>query len=287
MNEPKRLLAESQSSLTHELLLAARGERLSDELRSRMADGLALTLGATSIGAGLTLGAHAQGAATGLEASGLGGASGITASVSNAPGALVLGSGALTSSGSVVTASAGATLWLKGVVAMSVLAGAVGLGSAVGLNSAVTHWVSPIPEDSSSRAAARSSFEATPAGVPADSPAVTPAGVQGVGAPATGVEGAAPRADLAGDVAVPTTGADEAERAARRPRSKTKTLETAAVASGDLDREVRLLDAARRAILAGDISGAREKLAQYSRAFPQGALRGEAASLAKAAANAQ
>jgi hypothetical protein len=48
-----------------------------------------------------------------------------------------------------------------------------------------------------------------------------------------------------------------------------------------------LLDAARQAIIAGNIDAAREKLAQYSRAFPNGALRGEAAGLAKAAANAQ
>lgn len=273
MNEPKRLLAESQSSLTQELLLAARGERISDELRLRMADGLAVTIGATSIGAGLTLGT--QSAVAGLETSALGSAGGVAASVSSAPGALVLGSGALASSGSAVTASAGGALWLKGVLAMSVLTGAVGLGSAV------THWVSPGAGAPPSPLEAASSF----AVAPADTPAV----VQGTAVQGTAVspvgELAVPRAGFSDDEAS-AAGANDAERSARRSRPKTRAADAVA-ASGDLDREVRLLDAARRAILAGDITGAREKLAQYSRAFPHGALRGEAASLAKAAANAE
>lgn len=273
MNEPKRLLAESQSSLAHELLLAARGERVSNELRLRMSDGLALTLGVTSLGAGLTLGGHASGAVAGIAASGLAGAGGgVTAGTNLA--ALGAGSGgALASSGSALTTSAGAALWLKGVLAVSVLTGAVGLGSAV------THWLAPVEAPSSASATGLASPAAVaPARALQDGLLVAPGDL--AGAPETAVPRvAAPTTDVAAPI--------ELERGSRKVRSKGKAASTPATTSSDLDREVRLLDAARRAILAGDINGARERLAQYSRTFPQGALRGEAASLARAAASAQ
>lgn len=289
MNDPKRLVGESQSGLAHELLRAAQSEQLPDGLRVRMVEGLALSLGATSLGAGFALsgGALSSGAQTGLAAAqSLGAAAGETSAA--AFGATTGGAGVSGLAGASSAGLGGATLaqgtswavsatWLKGVLAVCALTGAVGLGSVV------KHWAEPNHDTVSSGAAGALS--------PASSLPGPNAPERVNEEPSIVSPGDAPRAGT--DVVSPpsrTTSADnKAARRAERNKSKVTAIEPSSSreVSGDLGREVRMLDAARRAIIDGDIAAAREKLAQYSRAFPRGSLRAEAASLAKAATNAQ
>lgn len=277
MNDPKRLIAESRSMLADELLRAAQSERIPDALRQRMAEGFAVTLGVGSIGAGVALGggmqsgiqgglvaAHSAGAAAG-EA---GATVGLSAAVGGANGAAAIGGATLAQGASW----AGSAVWLKSVIAVCTLTGAVGLGSVIkqwaepsaAPTTAVGQATSlPMPNELESAAAAREVE-------PADMAAPT--------------QQHAASTDPVGD-------AREAKATRRAVRSKSKVSASeanpASELPGDLGREVRMLDAARRAILAGDVGLAREKLAAYGRAFPDGSLRAEAASLAKAAADAQ
>lgn len=278
MNEPKRLLAELRSPLAHELLQASRNEQIPDELRARMAHGFAVTLGGTALGAGVALTSQVPGAVTPQAAALLNGGS----SAGLATGSV---GGGLAAQGSTAVASWGAALWLKGALGVATLSGAVGLGT----------WL-----------AAPSPVEPAKAGVSA--PALVPPALISTGVTAPAVAETHPLAnpEREGAFTLQREGTDlvtkeprgsgalsRADVAAESARPRTKTQRSSvsekAVAepSGDLGREVRLLDAARQAIIAGNIDAAREKLAQYSRAFPNGALRGEAAGLAKAAANAQ
>lgn len=278
MNEPKRLLAELRSPLAHELLQASRNEQIPDELRARMAHGFAVTLGGTALGAGVALTSQVPGAVTPQAAALLSGGS----SAGVATGSV---GGGLAAQGSTAVASWGAALWLKGALGVATLSGAVGLGT----------WL-----------AAPSPVEPAKAGVSA--PALVPPALISTGVTAPAVAETHPLAnpEREGAFTLQREGTDlvtkeprgsgalsRADVAAESARPRTKTQRSSvsekAVAepSGDLGREVRLLDAARQAIIAGNIDAAREKLAQYSRAFPNGALRGEAAGLAKAAANAQ
>lgn len=278
MNEPKRLLAELRSPLAHELLQASRNEPIPDELRARMAHGFAVTLGGTALGAGVALTSQVPGAVTPQAAALLNGGS----SAGLATGSV---GGGLAAQGSTAVASWGAALWLKGALGVATLSGAVGLGT----------WL-----------AAPSPVEPAKAGVSA--PALVPPALISTGVTAPAVAETHPLAnpEREGAFTLQREGTDlvtkeprgsgalsRADVAAESARPRTKTQRSSvsekAVAepSGDLGREVRLLDAARQAIIAGNIDAAREKLAQYSRAFPNGALRGEAAGLAKAAANAQ
>jgi hypothetical protein len=278
MNEPKRLLAELRSPLAHELLQASRNEQIPDELRARMAHGFAVTLGGTALGAGVALTSQVPGAVTPQAAALLNGGS----SAGLATGSV---GGGLAAQTSTAVASWGAALWLKGALGVATLSGAVGLGT----------WL-----------AAPSPVEPAKAGVSA--PALVPPALISTGVTAPAVAETHPLAnpEREGAFTLQREGTDLVTKGPRgsgalsrqdvaaesaRPRTKTQrsSVSEKAVAepSGDLGREVRLLDAARQAIIAGNIDAAREKLAQYSRAFPNGALRGEAAGLAKAAANAQ
>ena len=273
MNEPKRLLAELRSPLAHELLQASRNEQIPDELRARMAHGFAVTLGGTALGAGVALTNQVPGAVTPQAAALLNGGS----SAGLATGSV---GGGLAAQGSTGVATWGAALWLKGALGVATLSGAVGLGTWLAAPSPVEPAKAGVsaPALISTGVTAPAVAETHPLANPEREGAFT---LQREGTDLVTKEPRSSRALSRADVA--------AESA--RPRAKTQrsSISEKAVAepSGDLGREVRLLDAARQAIIAGNIDAAREKLAQYSRAFPNGALRGEAAGLAKAAANAQ
>jgi hypothetical protein len=280
MNDPKRLVAESRSMLAHELLSAAQSERVPDALRQRMVEGFAVTLGVGSIGAGFALSGSAQaGVQGGFAAAQSAGVAAGEAGFANAVGFGATATGA-TATGATATAGGGAALaqgatwassavWLKGVIAVCAVTGAVGLGSVV------KRWAEPNAVSDGTALQAGSLVVSEPV------------------APHVLDPNAAHRVASEGDAVDPGSqaiGGGEGKAVRRSTRkSKLAASEHGSIkdVSGDLGREVRMLDAARRAIIAGDIGIAREKLAQYSRAFPQGSLRAEAASLAKAAASAQ
>jgi TolA-binding protein len=259
MNDPKRLVAEFQSPLMNELLHAAQREQLPDELRHRMAQGLALTLGGASLGAGIAGSSQLPAAIAGTQQAGVLTASGSTT-------ASVAGTGLGGTSTATGVSWLGATwantaVWIKMAVAIGAVTGAAGIGS----------WLGGWPQPSSAPAASNA--------------------IEIVEPPANG----AVISD--GTPAAPLVAADE-EPSIRETRPKVARPKVKAGRSGlseqpvaelqgDLGREVRLLDAARRAIISGNLDSAREKLAQYSKAFPNGSLRAEAASLAKAAAGAK
>lgn len=273
MNDPKRLMAEPHSALAHELLRAAETERVPDVLRQRMAEGFAAALGATSIGVGFGVGSSAVqsgavGAAAGESAIGSG-AAGLAAGGAN----VAAGGGASLAQG---TAWATSAVWVKGALSVCALTGAVGLGTLV------ERWLEPAAV--------------------VDGGVAAPVVVQPVAPEAHGAQTApapVPEVSRGGEVEATkrvvsdgVIGQDRGEATGGRRVSRSSSKapaghEEANKQTGDLGREVRMLDAARRAIISGDIGAAREKLAQYGRAFPQGALRAEAASLAKAAADAE
>lgn len=293
MNDPKRLVAESHSMLAHELLNAAQSERVPHTLQQRMAEGLAITLGVSSIGAGLALGGSAQaGVQSGIAAAqstamaagevSVGGAAGFGTAAIGASNTAAIG-GATLAQGATWVSSA---VWLKGVLAVCALTGAVGLGSVakqwLDPSGALTNGVAPngvAPNGAEPNVAQGSGAERGIAVPDAVEPRVAESGdTQRIANVDIGEPSGAEVADQG-----------KATRRTARSKSKGAASEspTTKEPSGDLGREVRMLDAARRAIIAGDIGAARERLAQYSRAFPNGSLRAEAASLAKAAANAQ
>jgi TolA-binding protein len=70
----------------------------------------------------------------------------------------------------------------------------------------------------------------------------------------------------------------EKEPKAAAQRAVAEAPEVAGRAS-DLDGELRLLDAARRAIVKGEVDVARSYLKDYQRKFPSGTLNQEAAAL--------
>jgi hypothetical protein len=272
MNDPKRLLAELRSPLAHELLRASQNEQIPDELRARMAHGFAVTLGGTALGAGVALTSQVPGAVTPQAAALLNGSSaaGLTAGSVG---------GGLAAQGSTAVASWGAALWLKGALGVATLGGAVGLGT----------WLAvPSATESATPGASAVSFAAPSvpvASVTARTPLASPQQDTPLPLQQPGNDTLA-KAPSSRDAIARRAAADTAQLETKTQRS---SIPDKAVAqpTGDLGREVQLLDAARRAIIAGNIDAARAKLAQYGRAFPHGALRGEAASLAKAAANAQ
>lgn len=282
MNDPKRLVAEPQSALAHELLIAAQSERVPDALRQRMAEGLAITLGVGSIGAGLSLGGANVGAQSGLAATQTAGIASQSASA--------LGDGAATATGGAGMGAAaltqgftwaGASVWVKGALALCAVTGAAGLGTVV------KHWASG--DAASHGDVASHGVQVTEKA--AFAPAVNPSDVAPANAERTletrDVGGPGAERLVATPSVQPATldGAQSTPRVKARSAGKAVALAPASTTpSGDLGREVRMLDAVRRAIIAGDAQLAREKLAQYGRAFPQGALRAEAASLAKTAA---
>lgn len=289
MNEPKRLVAESQSALAHELLRAAQSERVPDVLRQRMAEGLAITLGVGSVGAGLSLGGANVGAQGGLAATQAAGIVGQSASAlgsgAAATGSAGMGAAALTQG----FTWAGASMWVKGALAVCALTGAAGLGTAV------KHWgdgdvsrpAASLRDGASLRDSASVAENAAPARVDAPEPTiVNPESAPRIVEPRGVTDLDAERVATPPVEPDPHEVAPSARRAKMRSAGKAVGLAPASTApSSDLGREVRMLDAARRAIIAGDAQLAREKLAQYSRAFPNGALRAEAASLAKTAAD--
>lgn len=273
MNDPKRLLAELRSPLAHELLRASQNEQIPDELRARMAHGFAVTLGGTALGAGVALTSQVPGAVTPQAAALLNGgsAAGLTAGSVG---------GGLAAQGSTAVASWGAALWLKGALGIATLGGAVGLGT----------WLTvPSPTESATPGASAVSF-AAPSIAQASSSERTPLANPEQDAPLPlqqpGNETLS-KAQSGRDAIARRSGAGDTAPIETKPQRSSIPDKAMAQPTGDLGREVQLLDAARRAIIAGNIDAARAKLAQYGRAFPQGALRGEAASLAKAAANAQ
>lgn len=288
MNDPKRLVAESHSMLAHELLNAAQSERVPHTLQQRMAEGLAITLGVSSIGAGLALGGSAQaGVQSGIAAAqstamaagevSVGGAAGFGTAAIGASNTAAIG-GATLAQGATWVSSA---VWFKGVLAVCALTGAVGLGSVA------KQWLDP--SGALTNGAAPNGAEPNVAqGSGAERGIAVPDAVE----PRVAESGDTQRIANV-DIGEPSGAevADQGKATRRTARSKSKGAAsespTTKEPSGDLGREVRMLDAARRAIIAGDIGAARERLAQYSRAFPNGSLRAEAASLAKAAANAQ
>lgn len=262
MNDPKRLVAELHSPLMNELLSAAQREQLPDELRQRMSQGLALALGGASLGAGIAASSQIPGAIAGAQQTGVLAAS---SSVASGTAGIAL-NGAPTvagASGSLGGAWANTAVWIKAAVAASTLIGAAGVGTWLGA------W--PVAEAPSDVGAASVSNRVEPLAGTAFISDVVPA------TPLVAAEQESPVSQA---------------RPIKTP-SKAKTARSAAPqqtvseSQGDLGREVRLLDAARRAIISGDLDSARAKLAHYSRAFPNGALRAEAASLAKAAGGAR
>lgn len=262
MNEPRRLIAGLQSPLASEMLRAAQHEQVPDELRHRMAQGLALALGTTALGTGAALTSQAPGGAA------LGAHQALGNALSVSTGTIGGASATQTGAWSLGSAWANSALWVKGGVTLMALAGLAGVGGWLG--------------SESQTAAPNKTTDAPPPPVtvapPADEAAVALSPSSDVGHP-----------QLAKEPLNPDSSSTRSKQA--RPKGKvirgSATEKSGAELSGDLGREVQLLDAARRAIISGNLDSAREKLAQYSRAFPNGSLRAEAASLAKAAGSAQ
>jgi hypothetical protein len=287
MNEPRRLIAGVQSPLASELLRAAQSEQIPDELSHRMAQGLALALGTTTLGAtvGATLGTGAALTSQAPGAAALGAQQALGSALSAATGTLGAASATQTGAWTLGSAWASGAVWVKGGVTLMALAGLAGVGSWLGSESgpsASNKTTDPPPQAITVAAPPNKTVAAPP------NKTVAP--------PANEVEESVAPSELdVGDMQVARESLEADAPATRlkqvRPKGKvirgSATEKSGAELSGDLGREVQMLDAARRAIIAGNLDSAREKLAQYSRAFPNGSLRAEAASLAKAAGSAQ
>jgi hypothetical protein len=279
MNEPRRLIAGVQSPLASELLRAAQSEQIPDELSHRMAQGLALALGTTTLGAtvGATLGTGAALTSQAPGAAALGAQQALGSALSAATGTLGAASATQTGAWTLGSAWASGAVWVKGGVTLMALAGLAGVGSWLGSESGPS--------------ASNKTTDPPPQAITVAAPPN-----KTVAPPANEVEESVAPSELdVGDMQVARESLEADAPATRlkqvRPKGKvirgSATEKSGAELSGDLGREVQMLDAARRAIIAGNLDSAREKLAQYSRAFPNGSLRAEAASLAKAAGSAQ
>lgn len=265
MNEPKRLLVESQSQLLSQMLHAAQREELPADLRERMARGLSLAAGGAVLGA-LTANGSVGGAAAGLGVPTVlsAGAATVTSGVNGAHGASALGVGAL--GGKVTAGVAGPMTWLKGTLVAVALTGAI--GGTVLLQGQDAPPVLPRP------AAA------------APAPAAVPEGLSEVQVePLKSLSASEPMVPVSEDGETDVTQRKVGRVKVRKAAAGSAPTTAPGVETlGDLGREVRLLDAARQSIRSGDLEVARAKLAQYEASFPNGSLRAEAASLARAAA---
>lgn len=194
---------------------------------------------------GLAIGAAAATGSTSA-AAGTAGAGG-----SIAPGAAA-GAGA-----AVATKAAGVGLVAK-IVAAVLVVGAIGGGTAVVTRASrhgATTTASPSPPNATATAAANASPATTAESAPAPEATAIPA---------------APSA-AAHDPAIAAE-----RRPGARPARAISTGASAEPSASPLSRELHSLDTARRALADGDPNGALAALDAHDRAFPRGALRGEA-----------
>jgi TolA-binding protein len=301
MNEPKRLITEFQSPLGRELLRAAAAERVPDDVRMKMASYLigpgaaferaqelagpqasathqpAMTAGRDSVLA--QQGTSSLTSALGLKAGAalmIAGVFGGLGYLRSAPsGSAPLAASATPESAAQVTAhSAGGSTKIRGMRdGAPVENGAVPVE-----NGAVPVENGAVPVENGAVPVENGAVPVENGAVPEVTGAATPSIRSTREVAANAVSGTSERE---------STRASRALQSKVAPRRLAAEPTQSADRAADLDGELRLLDAARRAIVNGQVDTARAYLKDYQRTFPQGNLKAEAAALLRRCALAE